>query len=162
MIKKIDNQLLDIVAKQAGEAARRRKNYNFHGSDEDTMHRMLNSLEPGTYIAPHKHQNPDKHEAFIILRGAIMLVTFTEEGKINDHIIMEAGSDIYGAEVDPGIYHTLICLAPGSVLYEVKDGPWHPATDKHFAPWAPAEKKPGTQEYIDKILQETQATVKVS
>lgn len=155
MIKKIDDQLLDETAKQAKASARRRKNYNFHSSAEDTMHRMLNSLEPGTYIAPHKHQNPDKHEAFIILRGAIMLIVFDEEGHITDYVVMQAGSPMYGAEVGPGVYHTLVCLAPGSVLYELKDGPWHPATDKQFAPWAPAEKQPGTQDYIDKLLEQT-------
>ncbi|MBM3436837.1 MAG: cupin fold metalloprotein, WbuC family, partial [Bacteroidetes bacterium] len=49
-------------------------------------------------------------------------------------------------------YHTIICLEPDSVIYELKDGPYDPADDKNFAPWAPKEGEPGCEEYMTKIL----------
>ncbi len=151
---KIDQPLLERLLQKADNSERKRANHNFHQSAEDTMHRMLNCMNPGTYVAPHKHQNPDKNEAFIILRGKILIVTFTEEGKITKHSVLEAGSPQFGAEIPPKTYHTLIPLAHGSILYEVKDGPWDIKTDKTFAPWAPKEGEEGTLEYNQSILQQ--------
>ena len=39
---------------------RLRLNHNFHDDLADPINRMLNALEPGTYLQPHKHENPDK------------------------------------------------------------------------------------------------------
>ena len=30
-------------------------NYNFHESLDAPIHRLLNALEPGTYLPPHRH-----------------------------------------------------------------------------------------------------------
>jgi hypothetical protein len=50
----------------------------------------------------------------------------------------------------------LICLEPDSVLYELKDGPYNVANDKHFAPWAPAEGSPEAFVFMEKILRKLQ------
>ena len=59
---------------------------------------------------------------------------------------------IFGAEIPERTFHTLIALDPGSVVYEIKDGPYNPIDDKNFAPWAPKEGEPGAREYLDLIL----------
>ncbi|MGD8861079.1 MAG: hypothetical protein PVI30_13820 [Myxococcales bacterium] len=41
-----------------------------------------------------------------------------------------------------------MALEPDTLIYEVKPGPWSAATDKSFAPWAPAEGDPGAM-YIE-------------
>lgn len=33
----------------------------------------------------------------------------------------------------------MVALAPGTVLFELKEGPYRPLGDKDFAAWAPAE-----------------------
>jgi cupin fold WbuC family metalloprotein len=129
-------------------------NHNFHENPEDLLNRMLNAMEPGTYVCPHKHEAPDKREAFIILRGSFLIVKFDAGGNITDHIILNREKGNFGLEISPGTYHTLICLEPGSVLYELKDGPYDVTNDKQFAPWAPPEGTPQAQAFVQKILKE--------
>jgi len=50
-MKKIDQDLINEVSQRAKESTRLRKNYNFHLSAEDPLHRMLNALEPETYVS---------------------------------------------------------------------------------------------------------------
>src|SRR4028119_475979 len=136
---RIDKKLTDQVSAKAKVSPRKRMNHNFHQSPEDLLNRMLNAMEPGTYVCPHKHESPEKREAFIVLSGSFLIVEFDNTGKITDHIILNREKGNFGLEIAPGTYHTLICLEPGSVLYELKDGPYNVSNDKQFAPWAPAE-----------------------
>jgi cupin fold WbuC family metalloprotein len=136
---RIDKPLLDQVSAKAKIAPRRRMNHNFHQAPEDLLNRMLNAMEPDTYVQPHKHENPDKREAFIVLRGSFLIVQFDESGNITDHVVMGGKQGVYGLEIPPRTYHTLISLEEGSVLYELKDGPYIQQTDKIFASWAPQE-----------------------
>ena len=50
-------------------------NYNFHERLDDPVNRLLNALEPGTYLRPHRHLNPKKDEIFLLLRGRIAGLT---------------------------------------------------------------------------------------
>lgn len=153
-MKKIDLTLIEQTTAKAKESPRQRMNFNFHTTPGDPLHRMLNAMEPGTYIAPHKHESPDKREAFIILRGRVLIVVFNEKGAVTAHTVLEASGETMGAEIPPRTYHTLVSLQPGSVIYEVKDGPWDPHSDKHFAPWAPIEGEPGAMEYQQRLLEQ--------
>ncbi|MCD6090895.1 MAG: WbuC family cupin fold metalloprotein, partial [Bacteroidales bacterium] len=69
---KINEAFISVVSQKAKESPRKRINFNFHKEDTATLQRMLNAMEPGTYIRPHKHENPDKVEAFFALRGRIL------------------------------------------------------------------------------------------
>jgi len=149
---KLTNELINEVSKKAKEAARRRINYNFHKSYDDTLQRMLNAAEPGTYIRPHKHENPDKTEIFIILRGSVAMVEFDDAGQPTDHVILDPQKGAKAVEVAPGKWHSFITLKTGSVLYEVKDGPYIQMTDKNFAPWAPPEGTKEASEFNERIL----------
>lgn len=150
---KIDEAFIDPVSEKARQSSRRRMNHNFHKAPEDTLQRMLNAVEPDTYIRPHKHENPDKREAFFVLRGRIAVVEFDELGNISDHIVLDAKQGRYGAEVAPRTWHVIISLQSGSVAYEVKDGPYDPDNDKIFAPWAPQEGDRQGKHYTQRILQ---------
>ena len=136
---KINEAFISIVSQKAKESPRKRINFNFHKEDTATLQRMLNAMEPGTYIRPHKHENPDKVEAFFALRGRILIVEFDNKGKITEHIILDAKKGNFGAEIAARTWHTVISLESGSVAYEVKDGPYDVRIDKFFAPWAPKE-----------------------
>ena len=69
MLIPIHSDNLKKLKQQATYSPRLRKNYNFHKDPEDTLHRMLHAMNPGTYVQPHKHEDPDKREVFIILEG---------------------------------------------------------------------------------------------
>jgi cupin fold WbuC family metalloprotein len=117
-------------------------------------------MEPGTYIQPHKHEDPDKFEVFIALRGRFVVIIFDADGNITDHAILDNREGKYGVEIPERVYHMLLSLEPGSVAYEVKEGPYRPFTAKNFAPWAPAEGDPGVPAYIDELLQKLGITLK--
>jgi cupin fold WbuC family metalloprotein len=149
---KIDQNLTNKITEQAILTPRRRKNYNFHHIQGDTLQRLINAMEPGTYIHPHKHESPDKREAFLVLIGTLLVVEFDEQGNITDHIILNRDLGNFGSETAERTYHTIISLEKGSVAYEAKDGPYDPADDKCFASWAPPENSPECDAYINSIL----------
>lgn len=150
---KINETFISITSEKAKKSSRRRQNFNFHKEDAATLQRMLNALELDTYIQPHKHENPDKVEAFFVLRGRILVVEFDDKGTITEHIVLDAKEGNYGAEIAPRTWHTIICLESGSVAYEVKDGPYNVAVDKNFAPWAPTEGDKNCTAYITEVLE---------
>lgn len=149
---KINEEYIDKTSQKAKTSPRKRMNYNFHKEDAARLQRMLNAMEPDTYIQPHKHENPDKVEAFFALRGRIVVVEFDDNGKITDYIELDSKKGNYGVEIPARTWHTLISLESGSVAYEVKDGPYNVAVDKNFAPWAPAENDGESENYLKEIL----------
>lgn len=151
MIKKIDSDILGKVISEAKKAGRKRKNYNYHQSFNDPINRMLNAVEPGSYVQPHKHENPDKREVFLLLKGKLLVVFFDNKGNISEHILLDNINN-FGVEIPPAVWHTIIALEPGTVVYEIKDGPYSPADDKNFANWAPNEEDAECKEYMKRIL----------
>lgn len=149
---KINEAFIDETSQKARVSTRKRMNYNFHPYPDDPLQRMLNAMEPDTYIQPHKHENPDKREAFFCLRGKILVVEYTDDGQIADHIILDPLTGNYGCEVAPRTWHSIISLQSGSVAYELKDGPYNPADDKQFAPWAPSEEQGGGLAFNQNVL----------
>ena len=57
-----------------------------------------------------------------------------------------------GIDLRPGLWHSIAALTPVAVCYEVKPGPWDPATDKEFAPWAPEEGSDAASQYLATLL----------
>ncbi len=149
---KIDQNLIAGLAGKASNSQRKRINLNFHKEASDPLQRLLNVMQPGTYLQPHKHENPDKREVFIALTGKFLAVEFDEFGNITDSMLLDPANGYFAAEVAARTYHSIICLEPDSAIYELKDGPYDPADDKHFASWAPKEGEDGCGEFINKIL----------
>lgn len=149
---RIDKKLLDDTSAQALVSERKRQNHNFHKSESEVLQRMLNALEPGTYIRPHKHENPDKNEVFIVLRGRILVVEYHDDGSLSDFIILDRATENYAAEIPPRRYHSIIPLDSGSMAYEIKEGPYSPDSDKIFAPWSPEEGSPDAKNFLSRII----------
>jgi cupin fold WbuC family metalloprotein len=149
---KIDNIFIETISQKAKHSPRLRMNHNYHPQLDDLLQRMLNAMEPGTYIQPHKHEDPDKTEVFFCLRGRILLVEFNNQGEIIDSIELDTKNGNYACEIPPRTWHTVISLEPGSVAYEIKNGPYNPIDDKNFANWAPKEGNPASVDYLNSIL----------
>jgi cupin fold WbuC family metalloprotein len=145
----------DTTAKLSAAAEvspRKRANICLHRGPEDVCQRMICALEPGTYAQPHKHENPDKDELIIILKGKAAMIEFDDNGNPSHHVILDAEGNFLAAEIPPRIFHTIICLEKGTICAEIKQGPYSAANEKIFAPWAPAEGEPGTAEYNERLL----------
>jgi cupin fold WbuC family metalloprotein len=59
-LRLLDRALLDAVSSDAAARPRLRANYNFHPADDFPAHRLLNAIEPGSYLPPHRHLDPNK------------------------------------------------------------------------------------------------------
>jgi cupin fold WbuC family metalloprotein len=151
-MKSIDPELVARVSEEARNSPRLRKNYNFHSDYADPVNRMLNAFEPGTYVRPHKHENPDKCEVFLILTGKALALRFDDAGNVREHAILARDSGAYGVEFAPREWHAILSPESGTVLYEVKPGPYAPIDDKNFAPWAPPEGSPAATAYLNSLL----------
>lgn len=147
----IDQALLQRAAEAGAAAPRRRRNYNFHGSDSDACHRLLNAVEPDSYIPPHCHLDASKDETILVLRGKFGLVLFQPDGAIADTFILEAGGASLGVNIPHGQFHTLVALVPGSVFFESKAGPFMPLSTPEKAEWAPAEGSNEAAAYLSRL-----------
>jgi cupin fold WbuC family metalloprotein len=78
----IDAALLDATSSKARGSARLRMNHNFHLSEAEPANRLLNAVEPGSYVTPHRHLDPAKDETFVVVRGRFGLVCFDESGAV--------------------------------------------------------------------------------
>ncbi len=151
-MKLINHHLLNELSDQAKTSERRRKNLNYHYGDEDLLQRMLNAFEPATYVRPHRHISPAKREVFIVLRGKLLMLFFDDSGKVIQRQELDPEKGNYAVEIAPEEWHAAISLEKGTVVYEVKDGPYNPENDKQFAPWAPEEGSPEASVYLERLL----------
>lgn len=137
-MKSIDQSLLDSLAREAAEAPRRRKNHNLHPQLSDPVQRLLNAVQPGSYVRPHRHA-ADRWEMFLALQGAFAVLTFDAAGHVTARYDLRAGGPVMAVEIPGGVIHAVVALAPDSVFFEAKPGPYAALSDKDFAAWAPAE-----------------------
>ncbi|KAF0220485.1 MAG: hypothetical protein FD174_1139 [Geobacteraceae bacterium] len=135
----IDQQLLDQVTEQAKLSPRLRKNFNLHPTDDFCCHRLLNAMEPDSYIRPHCHLDPAKDESMVMVRGRMGVITFDGAGNILHKTLIAAAGSAVAVDIPHGVFHTVVSLESGTVFFEAKAGPYLPLTDAEKAPWAPDE-----------------------
>ena len=123
-MKIIDDNLINEVSGRAKESSRLRMNYNFHQSLDEKCHRFLNALEVGTEVPIHHHATKD--ESFIIWRGVVRVNTYNDNGEVVDSVVLSHEDGRYGVDIPKNTWHNVECLQPGSVIFEVKEGPFVP------------------------------------
>jgi len=134
--------VLDAASDAARASPRGRRNRNFHGANESACHRLLNAIEPGSYVAPHRHLDPAKDESIVILRGRLGCVFFDAAGRI-ERKCMLSPNDTVGVDIPHGTWHSIVALEPGTVFFEAKAGPYLPLSADETAAWAPREGEDG-------------------
>ncbi|WP_027183743.1 WbuC family cupin fold metalloprotein [Desulfovibrio inopinatus] len=146
----VDNALIDEKLAHARDNQRKREIHILHDGNDDPLHRMINAVLPGSYVQPHRHAAPPKSEAIATLRGAMGFVAFDDEGfaQDSDFAIVDSRRDTLVLDIRPGVWHTFFSLAPDTVVFEVKPGPYSAADDKDFASWAPAPDSPDAIPYL--------------
>jgi len=147
----ITQDLLNQVSAEAAASPRRRKNRNFHGSNDDRAHRLLNAMEPDSYVMPHRHLDASKDETIVALRGRFGLVLFDESGQVASTAVIGADLAALGVDIAHGTFHSIVALEPGSVFFEAKAGPYVAITEAERAAWAPAEGTLEAAAYLEKL-----------
>ena len=118
----IGQSILDDLTAQAKASPRLRMNLDLRNSPEDQSQRMLNAIEPGTVLPIHRHRASS--ETVVCLRGHFEEYFYDAEGRLTDTIDMVPGGTVINIPI--GQWHNLKSLESGTVLLEVKDGPYVP------------------------------------
>lgn len=120
----IDRHVLDELTAQAKESPRLRMNRDLRNCPSDGSQRMLNAIEPGSVLPVHWHRFSS--ETVVVLRGHLR-ETFYDPGKrITGVYDLIAGGDVAALNVPIGQWHTAEALESGTVIIEMKDGPYKP------------------------------------
>ena len=140
----VGNIDIDRLSEVARLNFRCRKNLNVHGSYNEKCQRFFNAIEPNSYIRPHRHSHSEGGETLLAVRGGFVLVIFKEGGELDKFHPFGVGSKFQAESlcvtIPDGSWHTVVAIYPGSVLFEVKAGPFIVSCSKEVAPWAPLEE----------------------
>lgn len=151
-MKILNAELMTNLSLKAKQNPRLRQHHNLHASYDEPSQRLLNAMEPGSYIRPHRHLTDPKPESFIGIRGRMALLTFCDDGTIEKALCFGPKEETVGVDLPHGIWHTVVCLEEGSVFYETKPGPFNPINKKDMAPWAPEEGTLEADSYLQKLV----------
>jgi cupin fold WbuC family metalloprotein len=118
-------------------------------------------MEPGSYLQPHRHLVHAKPELFVVLRGSVVVLLFSDAGGIAGSHALSPDGGTLGFEVPPGVWHTAVSLKGGSAFMEVKPGPYQAVATEDQAAWAPAEGASGAGSYLEKISAEARRICRI-
>lgn len=142
-IQLINKELLSDLHNKAIASDRLRMNFDLRTSPADTSQRMLNALQPDTYVPIHRHLKTS--ETVICLEGCLDWVFYDElpnmdaGGPIHDGETTQDKTcfvetarfrvcpreDTYGIQVPQAAWHSIIVHEPSTIL-EAKDGAYIP------------------------------------
>lgn len=121
----ITQALLDELTAKAKASPRLRMNYDLRNSVNDGSQRMLNAIEPGSPLPIHRHKNTT--ETVVCLRGRLVEEYYDElERCCTEAIELTPNGSVVALNIPAGQWHTVHALESGTVILEVKDGPYEP------------------------------------
>lgn len=121
----IDKNVLDNLTEQAKASPRLRMNLDLRNTPEDKSQRMLNAIEPNSVVPIHRHQKTS--ETVVCLRGRLVWEFYDGlEKKCTEAIELTPNCPIVALNVPAGRWHTVRAIESGSVVLEMKDGPYEP------------------------------------
>ncbi|MBO4736795.1 MAG: WbuC family cupin fold metalloprotein, partial [Paludibacteraceae bacterium] len=110
----IDKKLLDEISNQAKGSSRLRMNYDLRNNVEDQSQRMLNAIEPGSFLPIHRHQKSS--ETVVCLRGRLVWEFYDELERIcTETIEVSSNGPVVAINVPAGQWHTVRVLESGTV-----------------------------------------------
>lgn len=125
---KITQAILDKLTEEAKASPRLRMNFDLRNSDDDQSQRMLNAIEPGSVVPIHRHQKTS--ETVVCLRGRLVEEYYDELERIcTEAIEISPNGPVVVLNIPAGQWHSVRALESGTVILEVKDGPYEPIQD---------------------------------
>lgn len=128
----IDDTLLNTISEKAECNERLRMNFNLHDQLTSPSQRLLNALAVGTIVPIHRHTHTS--ETYILLRGKINIMFYDGNGNITEQFLLDPLIGHYGIQIPKFQWHSLEVIQQGSVILEVKDGPYTPLTAENIMP----------------------------
>lgn len=124
----ITSNFLNIISAQAKESPRLRKNFNLHETLDSKVQRLFNAMEPGTVIPVQRHRNTA--ETILLVRGRMKVELYDDKKTVIESTILSPDSGNYGVHIPAGVWHFVEVLEPNTVMFEVKEGPYAPLSNK--------------------------------
>lgn len=122
---KITQAILDGLTEQAKASPRLRMNLDLRNSPEDGSQRMLNAIEPGSPLPIHRHRKSS--ETVVCLRGRLVEEFYDDLEMIcTESIELSPNGPVVALNIPIGQWHTDRALESGTVILEMKDGPYEP------------------------------------
>jgi cupin fold WbuC family metalloprotein len=133
-IMKITQVMLNSLTEQAKASERLRMNLDLRNSDTDGSQRMLNAIEPGSPLPIHRHQKTS--ETVVCIRGRLVEEYYDELERIcTEAIELSPNGPVVAVNIPAGQWHTVRALESGTVIMEVKDGPYEPIGPEDILEW---------------------------
>lgn len=152
-MKKLDDELFQALIEKAEQSERKRSHYCLHTEHSDPVQRMCIALKKGTYVRPHFHGQANKWELLLVLKGQLALVIFDQVGKVVEKLSLSPQQPIMGTEFPENTWHSIYPESDDVIILEVKPGPFTPAQESDFAPWAPKEGEPSVNQFSQWLIQ---------
>jgi cupin fold WbuC family metalloprotein len=140
---RLTDEKISIGLTASRESDRLRIVYPVQRNQKAEVQRLLNFMQPGTYVRPHRHPMPHATESIVVLKGKLRFFTFDADGNRLTDDIVRSGITAGMLDIEPGVWHSFLVLEKDTIIFECKKGPYNADTDKEFAGWAPEE---GTDE----------------
>lgn len=122
---KITQVTLDSLTEQAKVSPRLRMNMDLRNSPEDKSQRMLNAIEPGAPLPIHRHRHTS--ETVVCLRGRLVWEFYDELERVcTERVELKPNGQNVALNIPAGQWHTVRAMESGSVILEMKDGPYEP------------------------------------
>ena len=133
---------IDQLALQAAAAPRKRAHLLLHSGPDDQVQRLLIAAEPGTYVRPHQHSQ--QWEMLTVQRGQLDVLIFAANGIIRIRSKLDRTAPVI--QIPPAHWHTCVVREPGTLILEIKPGPFRA---NEFAAWAPDESDERAAGFLD-------------
>lgn len=147
----LTNDLIEQGLEASRKSNRKRMILPIHRTQRAEVQRLINFLQPGTYIRPHLHPLPHATESIVILQGGIRFFTLGDDGSILTDQPLTSDPIPSVIDIEPRVWHTFLVLKEDTIIFECKRGPYNSETDKQFAEWAPEEGDPETDIFMQNL-----------
>ena len=147
----LTEELIEKGLNASRGSSRKRMILPVHRRQDAEVQRLINFLQPGTYIRPHKHPLAHATESIVMLKGSLRFFTVDDAGKVIRDQTMKAAPIPGVMDIEPGVWHSFLVLEADTILFECKKGPYNAKTDKIFADWSPEEGDGNTKNWMEKL-----------
>jgi cupin fold WbuC family metalloprotein len=128
----VDAGRIAALCEAAHVSPRGRAHLLLHAGHRDQVQVLLIALEPATFVRAHKHS--EQWEMLILLRGQVDILLLSDDAELRRRITLNSAAPVI--QIPRLRCHCAVSLEPGSLVMEIKPGPYRP---NEFMDWTPAE-----------------------
>lgn len=79
---------------------------------------------------------------------------YDDAGNVTDKVCLNPSEGKYGLEIPSNTWHSIIALESGTVIFEIKKGPYQPLPSEDLASWAPqTSDTEGIKAFMKRMLE---------